>query len=238
MSETDILDGLAFELWTSDSLVARMSKRSRERQLAKLAARRQAERDAKRRRRATHLGAFGIVVAMACWSRPARSSSTAETSQASPSPTVSPSGSPSASPSPTPQGKPGTQTARSIRSPRRRRSRAAPRPEEGGQGQAAVRRSAAHEDRSPTTYIAAMETSCGTIVIDWIRRRAQTVTASSSSPTMATSTVSTARIDTRSMSCRAAIRRGQDRAVRDTRSPMSFRAARSTTTIGGVKVPR
>jgi cyclophilin family peptidyl-prolyl cis-trans isomerase len=41
-----------------------MSKRSRERQLAKLAARRQAERDAQRRRRDRILGMAGIVIAI------------------------------------------------------------------------------------------------------------------------------------------------------------------------------
>ena len=41
-----------------------MSKRSRERHLAKLAARRQAERDSKRRRRDRTIGAIGVVVAI------------------------------------------------------------------------------------------------------------------------------------------------------------------------------
>lgn len=74
-----------------------MSKRSRERQLAKLAARRQAERDAARRRRSRITGAIGAFVAIMLVGLGLFVFSGSGKSRASPTPT------PTASPSATPQ---------------------------------------------------------------------------------------------------------------------------------------
>ena len=143
-----------------------MSKRSRERQLAKLAARRQAERDAQRHRRQRILGAIGVVAAAVLVVAGASIILTGGNDAASPSPTVSPTGSPSASPSP--QGKPGKQTGTVIPQP-------APdtvacggtAPDGAGTGQPKPQFAGPPPMKiDPTkTYIAKMETSCGTIVI-------------------------------------------------------------------------
>ena len=130
VSETDILDGLAYECWTSDRLVARMSKRSRDRHLAKLSARRQAERDAQRRRRQRTLrivgGVAGVVVLVTAGSVLFNGG---DSTQASPSPTVSPSA--SRARAPRRRASRERRPARSIRSRRRPRSRAARRRRRG-----------------------------------------------------------------------------------------------------------
>jgi cyclophilin family peptidyl-prolyl cis-trans isomerase len=123
-----------------------MSKRSRERQLAKLAARRQAERDAQRRRRQRTLGAIGVVSAVILLILAGTIIFNGDDStQASATPTVSPSSSPSTSPTPVACG--------------------AKAPKEAGATKPTF-------DKPPTmtidpskTYVATMETSCGTIVI-------------------------------------------------------------------------
>ena len=137
-----------------------MSKRSRERQLAKLAARRQAERDAQRRRQKRILGAIGLVAAAVLVIAGASVILTGGNGAASPSPTVSPSGSPS------PQGKPGKQTGTVIPQPA---------PDTVACGGTAPDGTSQHKPQfagpppmkidPAKTYIAKMETSCGTIVI-------------------------------------------------------------------------
>jgi cyclophilin family peptidyl-prolyl cis-trans isomerase len=143
-----------------------MSKRSRDRHLAKLSARRQAERDAQRRRRQRTLrivgGVAGVVVLVAAGFL---LFSGGGSSQASPSPSVSPSATPSASPSP--QGKPGTQTGTVDPQPaptavacgaQAPKGAGKPKPQFAGPPPMKI-------DTSKT-YIATMETSCGTIVIE------------------------------------------------------------------------
>ncbi len=143
-----------------------MSKRSRDRHLAKLSARRQAERDAQRRRRQRTLrivgGAAGVVVLVTAGLLIFNGGGS---SAASPSPTVSPSGSPSASPSP--HGKPGTQTGTVTPQPaptavacgaRAPKGAGKPKPQFAGPPPLKI-------DTSKT-YVATMETSCGTIVIE------------------------------------------------------------------------
>jgi peptidylprolyl isomerase len=123
-----------------------MSKRSRERQLAKLAARRQAERDAQRHRRQRVLGAIAAVAAAVLVVAGASILlNGGDNTQASPSPTVSPSTSPSAGPLPVACGAEAPKAA-DVTKPT--------------------------FDKPPPmtidptkTYIATMETSCGTIVI-------------------------------------------------------------------------
>jgi cyclophilin family peptidyl-prolyl cis-trans isomerase len=143
-----------------------MSKRSRERQLAKLAARRQAERDAQRRRRQRTLGAIGTAIAVILLVVAGMMIFNGDDdTQASPSPTVSPSASPSASP--TPQAKPGKQTGTVD---------AQPAPSEvacGGEAPAGAGKPKPQFAGPPpmkidptTTYIATMVTSCGTIIIE------------------------------------------------------------------------
>jgi len=139
-----------------------MSKRTRERQLAKLAARRQAERDAVQHRRQRIVTTIGVVVAVVLVGAGAvyllgKGSST---TQASATSTLSPT--PSASPS----AKPGTQTstvkptaapatvACGAKAPT---SAGKPKPQFAGPPPMTI-------DKSKT-YTATMETSCGTIVI-------------------------------------------------------------------------
>ena len=141
-----------------------MSKRSRDRHLAKLSARRQAERDAQRRRRQRTLrivgGVAGVVVLVTAGFL---LFSGGGSSQASPSPSVSPSPTPSASPSP--QGKPGTQTGTVDPQPaptavacgaQAPKAPGKPKPQFAGPPPMKI-------DTSKT-YVATMETSCGTIV--------------------------------------------------------------------------
>jgi len=139
-----------------------MSKRTRERQLAKLAARRQAERDAVQHRRQRIVTTIGVVVAVVLVGAGAvyllgKGSST---TQASATSTLSPT--PSASPS----AKPGTQTstvkptaapatvACGAKAPA---SAGKPKPQFAGPPPAII--------HPRSTYTATMVTSCGTIVI-------------------------------------------------------------------------
>jgi cyclophilin family peptidyl-prolyl cis-trans isomerase len=141
-----------------------MSKRSRERQLAKLAARRQAERDAQRRRQKRILGTIGVIAAGVLVVAGASIGLNGSNNAASPSPTVSPSGSPSASPSP--QGKPGKQTGTVVSQPAPGTVACGgtapggtdkPKPQFAGPPPMKI--------DPAKTYIATMQTSCGTIVI-------------------------------------------------------------------------
>jgi cyclophilin family peptidyl-prolyl cis-trans isomerase len=143
-----------------------MSKRSRERQLAKLAARRQAERDAHRRRRQRILGAVGVVAAVSLLVVAGTIIFNGDdASQASPSPTVSPSGSPSASP--TPQAKPGTKTGTVDPQPAPAQvACGAEAPDGAGKPKPQFAGPPPMKIDPATTYIATMETSCGTIVIE------------------------------------------------------------------------
>lgn len=142
-----------------------MSKRSRERQLAKLAARRQAERDEQRRRRQRVLGAIAAVTAVVLLAALGTIVFNGGSTQASPSPTVSPSASPSASP--TPQGKPGTQTgtvdpqaapAKVACGAKAPKGIGKPKPQFAGPPPMKI--------DPAKTYTATMVTSCGTIVIE------------------------------------------------------------------------
>jgi cyclophilin family peptidyl-prolyl cis-trans isomerase len=143
-----------------------MSKRSRERQLAKLAARRQAERDAQRHRRQRILGAIAAVAAAILLVVAASIVlNGGGTTQASPSPTVSPSGSPSASP--TPQGKPGTQTGTVHPQPAPAQvACGAKAPDGAGKPKPQFAGPPPMKIDPAKTYTATMVTSCGTIVIE------------------------------------------------------------------------
>lgn len=152
-----------------------MSKRSRDRQLAKLAARRQAERDAAMRRRnlitGIVAGVFALVVVVVGLGVLLGD----ETNSASPSaaPTTSPSAAPSAS------AEPGTQTGTVTPTEATESGEVAcgaeapakagkPKPQFAGPPPLAIDPKA--------TYTATMVTSCGTIVIDLDAKRApQTV---------------------------------------------------------------
>lgn len=152
-----------------------MSKRSRDRQLAKLAARRQAERDAAMRRRnlitGIVAGVFALVVVVVGLGFLLGD----ETNSASPSaaPTTSPSAAPSAS------AEPGTQTGTVTPTEATESGEVAcgaeapakagkPKPQFAGPPPLAIDPKA--------TYTATMVTSCGTIVIDLDAKRApQTV---------------------------------------------------------------
>jgi cyclophilin family peptidyl-prolyl cis-trans isomerase len=123
-----------------------MSKRSRERQLAKLAARRQAERDAQRRRRQRTLGVIGTVALVALLVLAGTIVFGGDDStDASASPTASPSASPSAGPLPVACG--------------------AKAPKDAGATKPTFDKPPPMRIDSGTTYIATMKTSCGTIVI-------------------------------------------------------------------------
>lgn len=125
-----------------------MSKRSRERQLAKLAARRQAERDAIRHRRERTLRALGIVVAMVLVITIGLIVINKKgPTQASPSPTVSSTGSPSGSPSAGPVACGGSV------------------PKTAGEGKPAIPNAPPMTIDPSKSYTATMQTSCGTIVI-------------------------------------------------------------------------
>ena len=141
--------------------------RSRDRHLAKLAARRQAERDAQRRRRQRALGTVATTAGVVLLVVAGLVIFTGGDDTASPSPTVSPTGSPSESPSsPTPQAKPGTQTGTVDPQPA---------PEEVACGAEAPKTAGKPKPQfsgpppmkidPQKTYIATMVTSCGTIKI-------------------------------------------------------------------------
>jgi cyclophilin family peptidyl-prolyl cis-trans isomerase len=137
-----------------------MSKRSRERQLAKLAARRQAERDAQRHRRQRVLGTIGVVAAAVLVVAGASIVLKGGDNTASPSPTVSPSGSPSA---------PGKQTGTVIPQPAPAEvACGAKAPDGAGTGKPKPQFAGPPPMKiDPTkTYTATMVTSCGTIVIE------------------------------------------------------------------------
>jgi peptidylprolyl isomerase len=123
-----------------------MSKRSRERQLAKLAARRQAERDAHRRRRERTLAAIGAVILVVLLVLAGTIVFGGdEATVASPAPTVSPSSSPSAGPLPVACG--------------------AKAPKDAGVKKPTFDTPPPMTIDADKTYVATMKTSCGTIVI-------------------------------------------------------------------------
>ena len=141
-----------------------MKKRSRDRHLAKLAARRQAERDAKRRRRDRTIGtigvgvAIGLVVVLGLYLFNGN-----DKEAASPIPT--PSGSPVDSP--TPQAKPGKQTGTVDPQPAPTVvACGADAPAGAGKPKPQFSGPPPMKIDPNTTYIATMETSCGTIVIE------------------------------------------------------------------------
>ena len=152
-----------------------MSKRSRDRQLAKLAARRQAERDAATRRRNLIVGAVVGVLALVVVIVGLGFLLGDDTDVAAPS--VSPSVSPTGSPSPSPA--PGTQTGTVTPTAATESGEVAcgaeapatagePKPQFAGPPPMKIDRKA--------TYTATMVTSCGTIVIELDAKRApQTV---------------------------------------------------------------
>jgi cyclophilin family peptidyl-prolyl cis-trans isomerase len=152
-----------------------MSKRSRDRQLAKLAARRQAERDAATRRRNLIVGAVAGVLALVVVIVGLGFLLGDDTDVAAPS--VSPSASPTGSPTPSPA--PGTQTGTVTPTAATESGEVAcgaeapatagdPKPQFAGPPPMKIDRKA--------TYTATMVTSCGTIVIELDAKRApQTV---------------------------------------------------------------
>ena len=152
-----------------------MSKRSRERQLAKLAARRQAERTAAVRRRNLIVGGIAGVVALVVVIG-GLSVLLGDGTQAA-SPSVTPSTSPTGSPSPSVA--PGTKTGTVTPTAANDSGEVAcgadapaqagkPKPQFAGPPPMKIDRKA--------TYTATMETSCGTIVIELDAKRApQTV---------------------------------------------------------------
>lgn len=145
-----------------------MSKRSRDRQLAKLAARRQAERDAQRRRRQRALGTVATSAAVVLLVVGGLLIFTGGDDTASPSPTVSPTGSPSESPSsPTPQAKPGTKTGTVDPQPAPEEvACGAEAPEAAGTPKPQFSGPPPMKIDTEKTYIATMVTSCGTITIE------------------------------------------------------------------------
>jgi len=145
-----------------------MSKRSRDRHLAKLAARRQAERDARRRRRQRALGTIATSAAVVLLVVAGLVIFTGGNDSASPSPTVSPTGSPSESPSsPTPQAKPGKQTGTVDPQPAPAEvACGAEAPETAGKPKPQFSGPPPMKIDPEKTYIATMVTSCGTIEIE------------------------------------------------------------------------
>jgi len=148
-----------------------MSK-SRDRHLAKLAARRQAERDAQRRRRQRALGTVATSAAVVLVVVAGLVIFTGGDDTASPSPTMSPSGSPSESPSespgsPTPQAKPGTQTGTVDPQPAPAEvACGAEAPKAAGKPKPQFSGPPPMKIDPQKTYIATMVTSCGTIEIE------------------------------------------------------------------------
>jgi cyclophilin family peptidyl-prolyl cis-trans isomerase len=151
-----------------------MSKRSRERQLAKLAARRQAERSAASRRRSLIVGSVAGVLALIVLLVGANVLLGGDE-------TAAPSRSPATSPSttPSPSARPGTQTGTVTPTAANETGEVAcgaeepakagqPKPQFAGPPPMKIDRKA--------TYTATMQTSCGTIVIELDAKRApQTV---------------------------------------------------------------
>jgi cyclophilin family peptidyl-prolyl cis-trans isomerase len=152
-----------------------MSKRSRDRQLAKLAARRQAERTAASRRRSLITGAVVGVLALIVTVVGMGVFLGGDDSPASPStpPTTSPSG--SASPSPEPGTKTGTVTPTAA-TESGDVACGADAPPEAGEPKPQFAGPPTMTIDEKATYTAALETSCGTIVIELDAARApQTV---------------------------------------------------------------
>ena len=138
-----------------------MSKRSRDRQLAKLAARRQAERDAQRRRRQRALGTVATAAGVTLLVVAGLVIFTGGDDTASPSPTVSPTG------SPTPQAKPGTQTGTVDPQPASAEvACGAEAPKTAGKPKPQFSGPPPMKIDPEKTYIATMVTSCGTIEIE------------------------------------------------------------------------
>jgi cyclophilin family peptidyl-prolyl cis-trans isomerase len=145
-----------------------MSKRSRDRHLAKLAARRQAERDAQRRRRQRAIGTVAasaavvllVVAGLLLFNGD-------DNTQASPSLSVTPSASPSESPSsPTPQAKPGKQTGTVDPQPAPAEvACGAEAPKTAGKPKPQFSGPPPMKIDPEKTYIATLVSSCGTIKI-------------------------------------------------------------------------
>jgi cyclophilin family peptidyl-prolyl cis-trans isomerase len=152
-----------------------MSKRSRDRQLAKLAARRQAERDAAARRRSLILGivvgVLGLIVVIVGLSVLLGDG----TNAASPSTSPSTGPSTSASPSAAPGTKTGTVTPTAANESGEVAC-GAEAPPEAGKPKPQFAGPPPMKIDTKTTYTATMATSCGTIVIELDAKRApQTV---------------------------------------------------------------
>ena len=140
-----------------------MSKRSRERQLAKLAARRQAERDAQRRRRERVLGVIGAVIAVIL----VIAAGTILFGGGDGSAAASPSSSPTPSASPSSQAKPGKQTGTVDPQPAPQVvACGAEAPAGAGKPKPQFAGPPPMKIDQAKTYTATMVTSCGTIVIE------------------------------------------------------------------------
>ena len=140
-----------------------MSKRSRERQLAKLAARRQAERDAQRRRRERVLGVIGAVIAVIL----VIAAGTILFGGGDGSAAASPSSSPTPSASPSSQAKPGKQTGTVDPQPAPQVvACGAEAPAGAGKPKPQFAGPPPMKIDQGKTYTATMVTSCGTIVIE------------------------------------------------------------------------
>jgi len=140
-----------------------MSKRSRERQLAKLAARRQAERDAQRRRRERVLGVIGAVIAVIL----VIAAGTILFGGGDGSAAASPSSSPTPSASPSSQAKPGKQTGTVDPQPAPQVvACGAEAPAGAGKPKPQFAGPPPMKIDPAKTYTATMVTSCGTIVIE------------------------------------------------------------------------
>ena len=133
--------------------------------MAKLAARRQAERDAHRHRRQRALGIVATSAAVVLLVVAGLVIVSGGDDNASPSPTVSPSGSPSESP--TPQAKPGTQTGTVDPQPAPAEvACGAEAPKTAGKPKPQFSGPPPMKIDPEKTYIATMVTSCGTIEIE------------------------------------------------------------------------
>ena len=141
-----------------------MSKRSRERHLAKLAAQRQAERDATRRRREHRviaaLSAVGVVAAIVLAFAVFGGKSTSKAS-------ATPSGRSTPSSSPTPSAAPGTQigTVKPTATPPKVVACNGTVPKEAGKPKPQFAGPPPNTVDPAKSYIATMQTSCGTVVI-------------------------------------------------------------------------
>jgi cyclophilin family peptidyl-prolyl cis-trans isomerase len=152
-----------------------MSKRSRDRQLAKLAARRQAERDAATRRRNLIVGAVAGVLALVVVIVGLGFLLGDDTDVAAPS--ISPTASPTGTPSPSPE--PGTQTGTvtpTAATDSGEVACGAEAPSTAGEPKPQFAGPPPMKIDGKATYTATMVTSCGAIVIELDAKRApQTV---------------------------------------------------------------